>query len=523
MEQTWYQEISPERNVEGVNFTTGEINFNWTFDSRGYWNPYRSYIKMRIRLNKPETKIGAKTYPERQLSVNDRIAPSMFLFENLFQSMAISLNSIELSSISDYVPQVSALKYRMYKSDDHLNSYGSLTDFSQSDVWSRINDVSSDGYESRNTNSKTIIPGFVKSFANTTYILADDSSKVTGVTGSTSDDPDFKKYLFVGDQVSFIDTSKVEDGTGLNVEEKNTYTVTAITSKSEIVVTPKVNGTFTANKTQVVKIGYRKQSRRVQEFEIIAKPPLGFFDIDGWLPSANGIYNLRLTPHASTVFQKYCIESVGADKVPGKDFNFQILSMNMYLMKGLGPAVIDKDMQFTIKEVRAQSQNITTNSLTQKTFQVHPQCVELSMAFQYPGAGYSDTTKPATKFLSNGDELNLERYWISFGGRQLPSPIPSLKFEPSTDFFTQRYVETLQYSGGVNTKTAYEPFEKWKERGVYFHHAGYGMGYKPDRVYISTQFSKLGANKPNILLFDHYTKKIAINIKSSVLQNVQVE
>ena len=486
MEETYYQEIQPERDISGLNFSKGEINYNWTMDSRAYFNPYRSYIRMRCKLT---DGLG------NQLSVDDGIAPNMFLFDNLFQSMKVSLDSVELSSIGDYVPQIASLKNRMFKSEEHLNTYGATTNFAQAYHEQRLNEVCSDGCVVSDSCINRDLTGLIG---------VTTSAYATGI-GSN-----FTEEVFVGDTIV------------INDDDTTLRRVMKVINDTDLIVD---NVFASAISNGIAKtISHKKQSRRVSNFEIIAKPCLGFFDVDGFICSGSGMYNLRLTPQTEGIFQKYAIESL-VDKSPTTDYKFEIESMNLYILKGLGSPVVDKNYNFVIKEIQLQSQNITTSSLTQKTFQVHPNTNELTLAFQTPGAGFNDTSASASKLKAKGDELNLERYWIQFGGKQLPQPIPDIKKEPSQDFFTQRYNETLQYTGGINTKTSYEPIEKWFERGVYFHHSGYGMGHKPDRVYISHQFKEFNdiSQRPNVLLFNNFTRKVSINVKGSRLANVSVE
>lgn len=97
MESVYYQEVQPERDVSFANFSKGQINFSWTMDARGYWNPYKSYFKIRCNLTK---EVGT------QLEKDDNIAPNMFLADNLFQSRYCYLNNECLSEIGDYVPQM---------------------------------------------------------------------------------------------------------------------------------------------------------------------------------------------------------------------------------------------------------------------------------------------------------------------------------------------------------------------------------------------------------------------------------
>lgn len=390
-----FHEIQPERDVTADNFAKGQININWTMDSSAYFNPYHSYIKFRFQLSGEDGAL---------LITGDNIAMSMFMMDNLFQSIRLRLNDKVISEITDYVPQVAALNKRMKISKERLDNYYAKTEFSQS---------------------------------------SQDARKTVALT---------RKY-----------------------------------------------------------------------WEIIWKPPIGFFDIDEYIPGAGGLWNLELTPHPNPTYKKMAIESTGADKTEGVSgqYLFIVQSMNMYLMQGIGEPVRSKSIGWEIQETRCQSQNLTTNSLHQKTFQVHPKTRELTLAFQQIGAGIADSRYAATKFIAQGDEQKLQRFWINYNGKQLPSPIPDPQYGGTGaelyDYLTQRYVETLKYSNYLESP---ETFDEWLARGPYYHFSGWDPDDQGIRAYVSQQFSAAFTTGVNVLLFDHFYKKITISIEGSQITNV---
>lgn len=505
MDSTHYQEVQPERDVSGDNFSKGQINFNWTMDSSGYFNPYQSFLKIRVKLTQDGTK---------QLELSDNIAPSMFLADNLFQSMQVQLNNVVISEIGDYVPQIAALKQRMYLSDSHLNTYGAQTNFSQAKFCDRQQQVIKNGQV---VGCKETLGAVELGFDGTTTTYEVNALGV--VTFAIGTIPDANDIFKSGDVIEYTDADSVVH----KAEVEAVGSATTLELKGSTAVFKVVAATVATDIT--FKRSRCPESRRVKTFELIWRPCLGFFDVDGFLPSMQGLYNLRLTPHPQAVMQKFAIESIGSDKNPDEHFKFQVLSMHMYLLKGIGPAISSKSMCFDVKEIRCQSQNLTTNSVHQKTFQVHPHAYALTLAYQASGAGNNDTRLIASKFkAANTDELKLRRFWLRYGGKQLPTPIPDLEFNKSTaiDFIVQRYNETLMYASLDKMMYNPEPLEKWIERGPYYHFCGYSKSAKSDRVYLSQQFDTFEGPNPNVLLFDHYIKKVNISIRNSILDNVEV-
>ena len=407
MEQTYFQEVQPERDISGDNFSKGEINYHWNYDSKGYFNPYRSYMKLRFALKRTETS---------NLLTGHNVVPSSYFFDNLFQQQKICLDNRCISEINDYSPQISALKHRMYKSEDYKKTIGQSQNFTYDDFQNKM----------------------------------DTFGILTGITADVA--------------------------------------------------------------------------QNTSEYEVIARPALGFFDVDGFIPSGQSQWSLTLTPQTLSNIKKFAIQST--DNKESTDYYFNILSMNLYLFKGIGPVMVNKSFAFNLKEINLQTQNITTNSLTQKTFSVDPKTTELTLAFQRTGAGFIDTRFPATRFICQGnDHLKLRRFYITYNGKQLPSPIPDLIKSNNQNFMNARYNETLLYSGGINGKLEYETLQEWLDRGPYYHFSGYSPTLlMHDRVYVSHQFDTFtGSNNPDVLLFNHYIKSVVLNIKNGRLQNVQVK
>jgi hypothetical protein len=424
MKKSYFQEVQPERDVSGNQFTAGEINYNWTMSSTGYFNPYESYLKLRFKLYKRTA--GADV----SLTVADQIAPNMFMVDNLFQQVKMNINDECVSEIPDYVAQVSALKQRMFQPEERMNNYLADTEFSQA-------------------------------------YLKERQAQVCSVDG-------------------FAETG-------------------AITQ---------------LNSVQVL--------RDKRTFEAIWRPKLGFFDIDEFIPCCDGLFNLKLTPQTASVLKRVAIETTlvkeaGDPTDANNDYVFEIESMALYLLKGIGAPVKSKNIKLRTREIRCQSQNLTTNSLHQKTFQVHPNTQELTLSYQFSGASISDNRFSASKFRCNGsDELKLRRFWINYGGKQLPTPIPDVQYDTTLkiDYLTQRYVESLSYARALKSP---EPLRKWLERGVYFHFSGYSEDEKEDRCHVSSQFDIFDDSsiRPNILLFDHYVRTTSIHIENGRVRQVE--
>ena len=121
-------------------------------------------------------------------------------------------------------------------------------------------------------------------------------------------------------------------------------------------------------------------ARRLREFELTWQPPLSVFKIASALPS--GKYELVLNPQTNSVFQKAAIESLGADKVPGTDFVFEIVDMYMYVNTVEGKRADDLTYLLDLDQTRCQTEDISSAAFGQRNFDVSPSTYALTAAFQ---------------------------------------------------------------------------------------------------------------------------------------------
>lgn len=267
----------------------------------------------------------------------------------------------------------------------------------------------------------------------------------------------------------------------------------------------------------------KKPSRRVDEFELIWKPPMGIWDLDEWIC---GKQKLEITPHSSTVFQQYAIESlVNKDST---NFKFEVVDMLLYVYMGHSNKSYSGSKAYRFSACRAQSQALTTSSLTDKTFIVNPNTHSLTVFYQDERASdSSETIYSRSKFKIEADrELNLTRYYIKYHGHFLPNPSadPSFVSAEAKDHTTQNYYEMLMYSGSGLMKSDIEDLNRWQERGPFYHYKWpKSVKESTERVYVSSQFSDLGGRNPNVFLVDHFYRGFTLNIQNGIVKDVKAD
>ena len=144
------------------------------------------------------------------------------------------------------------------------------------------------------------------------------------------------------------------------------------------------------------------------EFEIVWRPPLGFFEIEHAIPPG-GQWLIELNPANATDFRKNAVESLlhdldvvtagGGGATVADQFDFSIDEFQFYLYTVDADRFDHGSWFMDIQHTRCQLQNMPTDStsLIQKNFDVPGKTSHLTLAFQDQAEG-SDTRRSRSKF-----------------------------------------------------------------------------------------------------------------------------
>lgn len=498
-----YQQVQAVREITGNNFSKGQINFLFgPYGKNWRWNPSKSFFKIRLKLTKGDDSL---------LSTADEVAFNQYPCDNLFQKVCQKINDTPVSERNDYVAQVASLKHR-FKPKSWRDSVGK-TCYSESRFEDRLNRCSVDGVEVKKSDYTLFRRNVVglqddagASLLDTnTFEIAVDTGVATFAVGVI---PDVRQIFLPGDILE-LDLGN----TGSRARYTVTSVPTAATLQLQFLQTIVVAAAALNVNNLYLTRRVISESERANDIELIWRPDLGFYMIDKWLPS--GVYNFQATPHPSVQFQRYAIESI-VNKQVGNTFNdikLEVVSMLMYVYTGSTESVQSSNMNIVYPECRLQSQNLTTNTLTQKTFVINPNAYAMTLAFQDAAAG-EDTTLSRSKFKINGNrERDIIRFYLRRGKQELPSPYPDPSLVGNQQYIAQLYTENLMYTGNYFERGGQEDIDEYLNNGLYFHYLFDGKNMD-ERVYISTQFS--GANfaiNPQVLLFDHFMRSLVLEIK----------
>jgi len=544
MNYKYYREIQSERAIQG-NFSSSEILFKWNLGDNTCWNPSKSFVKFRAKLTK-----GDGT----SVDVDFGIAPNMYLCDSFFQQIKQTINSCCVGELNDYVSQCSALRNRMYKSENERESLLSSVNYSQIYLNSRLQQTALDGFINKegswrkniddqpNINSGIEIAELVN-LVNINVRLNDGAGDdrnydpnnppennpyfvFTAVNNGVNLLPDLTKVFSVGETL-YITNPVVGEIVAKVAGYRTVFIPGVITSNNNaIIIDQDLNGANIGALGIIIRRHYiyylqanTAPTRRLNSMELIWKPALGFWNINSWL-SGNGDYCLRLNPHTSSELQKYAVEGL-YDRLVGNDaenFKFEITQMKMYLYTHVGRQ-INVSQTFTYEDIYCNSQNLTTNSLTSKIFHLHENNIGLTLAFQDPDVG-DDIRYSRSKFVVHGNEQNnLKRYYIMKDGITLPDPIPEVQDNEGIFQITQRYYENYGYSDTFMLDKV-ETLKQWLDAGLYLHYE-YGKGsYKSTGAQVYSQFSALTQPFPQMLLFDHYLLNCNISVSNGKITSV---
>ncbi len=550
-----YDQHPPTRDVTTNNFPNGAIHFRWQTSGQKWWCPSRSYLRMRCRLSKQD---GA------QLTKADNIAPNMGLCASLFQSAEFRINDKVVSRISDFMPQIDALETRLCKSRSHINGIGNATNFWNDDFKVRQSDVVSDGIYIKELTVGNQATGEPFTRAN---LGLDDAGgagndrnaasyvEATGIitfaqNGGAALPADMRLLFPVGSYFEYI---AVQGGTALDARIKKPARVVEGISATSIRVETGVIGADVAvdGRTDFVKVEALPQdavdiARKVIDFELTWKPPLSIFKVGHAMPS--GKYELVLNPQTASIYQKYAIQSLGANKVPnvgttgtptgGSNFLFNIQDMYFYCNTVDGPRADDITYLLDLEQTNCQSEQFSANqvSFQQKNFDVSPSTYALTVAYQDARSG-NDTRNSASLFkvsndayTANDEELKLSRFFINYAGQNLPAPDADPLFTPTKDYTTQRYVESQIYSGAMFDTGGGESLAEYHKRGAYYYFSWPRDGTdRSTRVNVHNAFSPPPPALPadtthmRMLLFSHSKQVARVRVQDGRVVDVQLE
>ena len=224
-------------------------------------------------------------------------------------------------------------------------------------------------------------------------------------------------------------------------------------------------------------------------------------------------------------------------------FDFKIDEFFLYVYTMESDRFDHGDWYLDLQNTRCQLQNMPgdATSLIQKNFDVPGKTTHLTLAFQDQSEG-SDTRYSRSKFkirpgdvdnadvsTHDGQDLLLERFFISYGTEQKPSPdfdgryesSKSNTYRPQTNFLVHRYVDSLMQADLFHTDGGAESFPEWLRRGPYYHFRWPKDAMeKSTRASVNFKFARPFANnlQHQVMLFSQWNSAYKISHRQGRVQ-----
>ena len=519
----------------------GNIIFDWgNKGSQWSFNPSLSFWRVRLRFL--ASNVAGNTL-QQPLLLNG-IAPNMYVCDNLFQSMYMRINGVQVEKMNNYVPQISALKNRMKPQTMIKNKMKSL-EFSELTLYERMNRICSDGEAYGNSEDyiyyKRNVIGLTDNAGNALLTTNTFSLAATGIlTFAIGTVPNVSQIFLVGDILTITLTvvgpitikrdfqvSRLIDATTIQLESFTAGMSVSVAGQALAGVAGNIG----------ILLTRKLQKPRANEIEVTYKPKLGFFELNEWLP--NGNYSMEFQPFPHEQYMRHIIESV-ENMTPFTDFSTQtitsrlqyrveVVDIRFHPFVGMFASPSQNmSLNLAFESISCQSKAINDNSLVGRDYKIHKNAHALSFCFQDPSV-YNDTRYSMTKFkIRNDYEQSLNRFYIVRGGQTLPTPQYDLQIQDASglangniEYIAQIYNENITYSN-MNSLGGVETLREWLDKGLYLHYdiRDYGMG--SDVVQISQQFrDALTTNVINILVFDHRMVGVKLNMSNGIISEVE--
>ena len=544
-----YRQISATKDVCLGQFSQGVQQFRWDTAGNTWFLPAMSYFRIRCSLTQVRQH-GGDSLPI--LSRAD-LAPNMGLASNLFKSVELQLNGQTLERISERLPQIDALKTRMQNTQGWLQQLGRTTNFWDANFSSRREMVAVDGYEVKSTlvepsygppvtqTQAGFHPNHLIQYSPATYIFQCDDNNATPV-----DILHGGMALRVGDRM--IHDDLVLEVKSIIDSHHGMAHVVQCGIQGRRPVNDGNNPAHGVNGWHFQKIAQTTTNQALgkNQFEVIWRPPLAFFDVDHAIPPG-GEWMIQFNPANATDFRKNAVESIGHDleilRHPSRagQFDFHVEEFQFYAYVMDGQRFDNGEWLLDLKQTRCQSQNMPSDctSLVQKNFDVPGKTTHLTLAFQDQSEG-SDTRFSRSKLkirtapldnqhgqrdCSGGQDLLLERFFIAYGSESKPQPdfdgrysgVQGDSIQTQTNYLVHRYVDSLMQADLFHTDGGAESFQDWLRRGPYYHFRWPKDGVEQStRVSVNFKFSQPFANnlQHQIVLFSQWRSAYKIKHKN---------
>jgi hypothetical protein len=511
-------QVPATREINNGNFFRSDQTFRWNIAGNSWWSPAQSYFRIRSTL------VGPAGAP---LKGSDNLAPAFCFMDCMYRSASFSMNGIRVSQITDYMPQIAALKNRHGKSRDYRQGVGNSLAFYDTDFYRRQARVIVDGtndeskYFTFGVTDLGVAVGGAANVDNKIEVKMAGTIDVKVGTGAVNFAPLFQ----IGDVVNIANQQLLVTSIGgIPALAGGAVVVYQIVSLGGGAIADFAEATITANLFRV-KRRVQQSERGAGSFETVWSPPLGITELSTFLPA--GQYEYNFSPQQLETALKLCIESIdGNDKTSPANFTLTMDSIEFYCVTVEQARVDSLDYLIDLKEMSCVPFTITNANWTSNMLIVPPSTTRLTVAYQDTKVS-AGTQYPVSKFIAGANLQDLiTRFNVTYANVVYPSNDLDLKAVdaagavPRTQRFTQAYNDMLLANGSAFSDTTSESLLEWLNNGFYLSYPTVKESKDTStQVMIKQQFSA-AVPETQLLLFANYGTITSVSIKSGQVVSV---
>ena len=547
--ESQYLEVPCSRGLNDAAFTQGVQDFGFSIGTPNVWFPKKSYFRVTMSLYNGAAGTQIPLTPAALTAFADNAVG------NLYDNVYFRGGEQDISSLTQYCAQASALKIRLGKTLPWLKSMGAGTAVHESSFMKRMLAVSQ--YPRGSTAAVPNVTAPTVLQASMTNIGAYDDREIyrpvpdvtfatnqitiTAATGVVTEAAaGTARFLSGMPQASNPLGGPVLQG-DLLVVNGIAYEIVANAAQDETkcFVSPAPRGDVAATSNWfVVRADTIRANQSFNTVFALWQPPIGIFDYDEELGSGN--FKIQLNPNSN--FDKCAVETKNPLWATVSPYRLVINDVRFYayIEKKSLP---DSSRDLFLDELSIQSKPYSSNL----QFSVPPSTRAISVFVQDNTAGSSPLIPPSMfKVLDNGD-LYLKNIQLNYANITKPSTNWESKYESSatsnagaltrssTLELQQRYHDTYEESGLELDIAGMESLSDWLRRGPFYHYTfARDVNNKSTEVQLNTTFvgpnnvSSLSAtgNPTNrltasrVFVVAHYRKTVQITTANGLIVSV---
>lgn len=505
LEMNWRQ-ITCKRGVGGAAFSQGVQDFDFSVSGKNAWIPGYSYFRAECKFNGPAADIP--------LQLKDNIAPANDFGACLYNNAFFRAGNQDVSMITQYVPQASALKTRLDTSGSWIKYVGRDYTLNDLNFNRRQQKIAMDGAISDDS-LQTLYTGTVETIA---FTIADYNVVITPNAG------------FNFDQIGV----SVGDTLQLNTGGHRTFVFTNRVSATQWLVNtpetfPVVANLALAARAWTIKKRSDNTDGRSSLF-VMFRPPIGIMDVYNAI--GGGDFKIQLNPNPN--YKVAAVESFMSDKLSNADYDLTIVDVQLYI------CTIKKDISpvgtipLSLTELQVINKPISVAS-GQLDFTVPPSTYALSVFIQSGAAGTA-TSKSPTIFkgdrvnpMSTSVDLQIQSIQVTYGSVTKPATLYGSSYSdkqldpagvPGIDKMQQRWLETQLHAGKLTKESGTESYQDWL-RSPYLHF-DFSRDKNDSSSYVNVFLTLANAPPANTQLFlvAHYSRQVDIQYENGYIVQV---